>query len=86
MATQGKLGVFSVLRCGLAGLQRSQNSRKVQQRDRETTVNGQNVTVGTIATLHSARYVVLVKCRQNVANKLFITRVFNPVHPRTATN
>ena len=24
---------------------------------------------------------VLVKCRQNVANKLFITRVFNPVHP-----
>ena len=28
---------------------------------------------------------VLVKCRQNVANKLFITRVFNPVHPRTAT-
>jgi len=26
---------------------------------------------------------VLVKCRQNVANKLFITRVFNPVHPHT---
>ena len=24
---------------------------------------------------------VLVKCRQNVANKLFITRVFNPVQP-----
>ena len=26
---------------------------------------------------------VLVKCRQNVANKLFITCVFNPVHPHT---
>ena len=26
---------------------------------------------------------VLVKCRQNVANKLFITRVFNPVRPYT---
>ena len=26
---------------------------------------------------------VLVKCRQNVANKLFITRVFNPVRPHT---
>ena len=26
---------------------------------------------------------VLVKCRQNVANKLFITCVFNPVRPHT---
>ena len=26
---------------------------------------------------------VLVKCRQNVANKLFITRAFNSVHPHT---
>ena len=26
---------------------------------------------------------VLVKCRQNVANKLFITRVFNLVRPYT---
>jgi len=26
---------------------------------------------------------ILVKCRQNVANKLFITRVFNPVRPHT---
>ena len=26
---------------------------------------------------------VLVKCRQNVANKLFITRIFNPLHPHT---
>ena len=27
---------------------------------------------------------VLVKCRPNVANKLFITRVFNPVCPHTS--
>ena len=26
-------------------------------------------------------FLVLVKCRQNVANKLFITHVFNPVRP-----
>ena len=26
---------------------------------------------------------VLVKCRQNIANKLFITRVFNPINPHT---
>ena len=26
---------------------------------------------------------VPVKCRQNVANKLFMTRVFNPVRPHT---
>ena len=26
---------------------------------------------------------VLIKCRQNVGNKLFITCVFNPVHPHT---
>ena len=26
-------------------------------------------------------YMVLLKCRQNVANKLFISRYFNPVMP-----
>ena len=33
--------------------------------------------------LHLHKFKVLVKCRQNVANKLLITRVFIPVRPHT---
>ena len=39
------------------------------------------VSIGRLTMDRPLTEKVLVKCRQNVANKLVITRVFNPVHP-----
>ena len=44
-------------------------------------VNKPHKKLGKDYKINGHYYLVLVKCRQNVANKLFITRIFNPIHP-----
>ena len=40
-------------------------------------------SVRSVSPLSNIYGLVLVKCRPNVANKLFISRVFNPIHSYT---